>query len=197
MKCLHSHVRTPEPLTAPRRHAGCEKQRQAVTPSRACSLKAITVCPWRRSSRCPGETRRLKFGVSPGHRAEPPPPAAQEPGTLRWLEVWFAALNGGNERAQVTNASRGRPGSRRHGLCGKRPTAQQGRINLVRSDKNHFVRHKAGRGEGEGRPRRGTPRDPAGRFMPHKVFLSYGRGSTGRAVTPPAAPASQLEKSGA
>jgi len=33
--------------------------------------------PWRRSSRCPGETGRMKFGVSPGHRAEPAPPAEQ------------------------------------------------------------------------------------------------------------------------
>jgi hypothetical protein len=34
----------------------------------------------------------------------------------------------------------------------------------------------------------------AGRFMPHKVVLSYGRGSTGRAIAPPSAPTPQLNE---
>ena len=33
--------------------------------------------------------------------------------------------------------------------------------------------------------------------MMHNVFLSYGRGSTGRAVAPPSAPTPQMEKMGA
>jgi len=54
------------------------KQRPAATPSRpSFAPRTKRVCPWRRSSRCPGETGRIKFGISPGHRAEPPPPAEQ------------------------------------------------------------------------------------------------------------------------
>lgn len=49
---------SPRTLAAPCRHAGCEKQRPAVMPSRACSLKAKSVCPWRRPSRHTGETKR-------------------------------------------------------------------------------------------------------------------------------------------
>jgi len=82
--------------------------------------------------------------------------------------------------------------------AGKRPTAHRKGNRSVRSDKSHIVRHKTGRFECCGGPGTGDPARPrAGRFTSHNVFLSYGRGSTGRAVAPPAAPTAQLEKSGA
>jgi hypothetical protein len=99
------------------------------------------------------------------------------------------------ERAQVKSASRGRPGSRRHGLCGEAPYRSQKGEWSVRLDKSHIVRHNTGRCYGCGGPDTGNPARPrAGRFTSHNVFLSYGRGSTGRAVTPPAAPTSQLNE---
>jgi len=67
---------------------------------------------------------------------------------------------------------------------------------FARSDKSHIVQHKTGRkGKATGGLGTGNPARPrADRFMMHNVFLSYGRGSTGRAVTPPAAPTSQLKR---
>ena len=58
------------------------------------------------------------------------------------------------------------------------------------------MQHKTGReGKATGGLAAGNPARPrCHRFMMHNVFLSYGRGSTGRAVTPPAAPTSQLNE---
>ncbi len=114
-------------------------------PSRPSSApKAKRVCPWRRSSRCPGETGRIKFGVSPGNRAEPPPPAEQAT-TADAAKIGSLSLKcKSHERAQITNASWSRPGSRRHVLCGKRPTARKKDV-FARSDKSHIVQHKTGR----------------------------------------------------
>jgi len=101
------------------------------------------------------------------------------------------------KRAQVTSAPWGKPGSRRHGLCWKRPTAH-GTESSWFAQIRHIVRHKTGRWKRQRAARqRGTPRDPAAAVLcSHNVLLSYGRGSTGRAVTPPAAPTAQLEKDG-
>ncbi len=108
------------------------------------------------------------------------------------------------ECARVRTCSVGQPGSRRHGLCGKRPTAHrrgQSQFAQIR----HVVRHKTGRWE---KPRAasaaGAPETPLPTVLcSHNVLLSYGRcwrtatGRTGRAVTPPALPTAQFEKMGA
>jgi hypothetical protein len=73
-------------LAAPRRHAGCEKPKASRHAVAGLLAKTISVCPWRRSSRRPGETvTLLSLNVSPGHRAEPASPAESRlVGTLCW-----------------------------------------------------------------------------------------------------------------
>ena len=69
---------------------------------------------------------------------------------------------------------------------------------FARLDKSHIVQHKTGRWEkATGGLAAGNPARPrCHRFMMHNVFLSYGRGSTGRAVAPPSAPTPQIGKDG-
>ena len=134
------------------------------------------------------------MNVSPGHRAEPPSPAEnQRPLTLMKLVRSRSKVN--YESRASNDVLRSRPGSRRHGLCGKRPTAQK-KDQFARSDKSHIVQHKTGRkGKATGGLAAGNPARPRRhRFMMHNVFLSYGRGSTGRAVAPPSAPTPQLNE---
>ena len=81
------------------RHAPASPPRQSEFHLR--SELRWTGCPWRRSSRCPGETGRIKFGVSPGHRAEPSPPAEQAT-TADAAKIGSLPLkNSGLNRAQV------------------------------------------------------------------------------------------------
>ena len=89
----------------------------------------------------------------------------QRPLTL--LKLVRSRSNGNYESRASDDVLRGcRPGSRRHVLCGKRPTARK-KDKFARSDKSHIVRHKIGRWEkATGGPGTGNPARPrADHFM--------------------------------
>jgi hypothetical protein len=102
----------PEPLAAPRRQAGCENRRSAVTPARACSLKTKSVCPWRRPSRHAVGTNCFLVGVSRPRAVPDVVTGRTTHERCAVLESQFAALK--VKRARASEALlRGPPGARR------------------------------------------------------------------------------------
>ena len=111
-----------------------------------------------------GRDETNKVWVSPGPRAEPPPPAEQAIplcGTDA-VEISSLPLKGKlRMRAQVRTCFVGSARVAPSRPVREAPYRSRNGNKMVRSDKSHIVRHKIGCWEKQrAAPARGTPRDP-------------------------------------
>ena len=180
---------------AARRHATASPQKQSEFHLR--SELRWTGCPWRRSSRCPGETVTNKVWClsRPSRRAASP---AEQATTADAAKIGSLPLKENYESRASEDVLRGVGQGSVVTACAGSALPLEEKTSLLAQIRITLCDIKLAAGKRQrAAPARGIPRDPVLAFYDH-TMCSYltGAQSTGRAVAPPSAPTPQIGKDG-